>query len=527
MLFKPAFVSLLLTIIFFPATSLLQPAKHGELPGQKQDHSEGLAAGYAHKSQAAYPGLQAQINIFHDDPALKHASWSFLVVDLDADTLILAYNQQLSLVPASVLKLMTTAGALLTFGPEHRFITTLFHDGTIDNQGFLHGHVYISGSGDPGFGSAFWDDTLSYEAVAKKWVQDIQAADIRHIGGQVIADDCVFDREMTPGKWLWEDMGNYFGAGSSGLTVNENAYTVFFDAGQSTGDPVSIRSVIPDIPGMTFINQVQTGPKGSGDQVYIFGAPYQHERLLTGTVPLGATNFPVRGSIPDPPLFFSRFLVNRLRQNNIQVDGQGTAILTCNQEAAGLFLTPAKERKLLGTWSSPPLSDIVYRANMASVNVFAENLLKLIGLQTNLQGTTSNGIQALTHFWAEQGMELSGLKLYDGSGLSPSNRVTAEQIGFVLSYMWRHESSPHFLNSLPVAGRTGSLTGLFKNTRSENVLRAKSGYLENVRSYAGYTTMENGKEVAFVLIVNNYEGSPTAMRNKMIKLLDAIRSSVN
>lgn len=519
-------LSFLLAFILFVASSPLQPAKQNSLHGQVHDQAEKMAAYHTYESHSDYLELQAQVNIFHNDPALKHASWSFLVIDLASDTPILAHNHRLSLVPASVQKLMTTAGALLIFGPDHRFVTTLHHDGYIDNQGRLHGNIYISGSGDPGFGSAFWNDTLSYETVAKKWVQEIKSAGIRHIGGHIMADDRLFDKEMTPRKWLWEDMGNYFGAGSNGLTVNENAFTIFFDAGHSTGDPVSIRSVVPEIPGMILTNEVSTGPRGSGDQVYIFGAPYQHERLLTGTVPLGATNFPVRGSMPDPPLFFSRYLASQLQQNGIPVDGQGTTILASNEKGSGL-VTTAEERKQLGVWHSPPLSDIIYRTNMASVNVYAENLLKLMGLEAGKQGTTTNGIKALTNIWTERGMVLSGLKLHDGSGLAPSNRVTAEQIGFVLSHMWRQETYPHFLNSLPVAGRSGSLTGLFRNTRSEGILHAKSGFLDSVRSYAGYTTMQNGSEVAFVLIVNNYEGTPAIMRSKMIRLLDAITSSGN
>lgn len=473
------------------------------------------------------PSLETEFNRFKNDAALAHASWSFLLIDLETNQQLLAYDHQRALSPASVLKLVTTASALILLGPDFRFSTKLMHDGRIDEQGTLHGNLYIKGSGDPSLGTAFWADSLSIDRVLGSWFAAMQSAGIKQVNGHIIADEDVFDANMIPGKWLWEDIGNYFGAGSGGLTVNENAYTVNFDAGNILGAPAHIRSVVPEIAGMSLINEVTTGPSGSGDRVYIYGAPEQNERLLTGTVPLGALNFAVRGSMADPAAFLAHAFASYIDRYGIITKGQPTTMRALSRLRIETTDSGDNQRKEIAAWISPPLSSIIYRTNMASVNVYTENLLKRMALEQYDQGSYDGGIQVVTSLWADRGMETSGMKLYDGSGLAPSNRVTAEQIGFVLSYMWRHESFTYFNESLPVAGRSGSLMNFFRGNSSEDMLRAKSGFLSQVRSYAGYTTTRSGKEVAFVLIVNDYEGSPANMRTKMFRLLEAISSATD
>jgi len=486
---------------------------------------------------AGSPVLEREFGRFSSDPALKHASWSFLVTDLETGIPLISHDHQRALCPASVQKLITTASALITFGAQHTLPTELQYDGFIDENGTLQGNLYIFGGGDPSLGSSFWDKSPSFEDLVANWLELLRSAGIARVLGDIIADDSAFDRDMIPRKYLWEDIGNYYGAGSSALTFNENTYTVFFDAGQSMGAPARVKSVLPEIPSMKLLNEVTTGQRGSGDQVYIFGAPYVSDRLLTGTVPLGATSFPVRGSMPDPALFLVQYFTDYLKNNGIAVEGQATsvhALLTRNTISGSPAninmqtvtpyspITPVQLRAQAGVWMSPPLTDIINRANTGSVNVYTENLLKLLGRELFGQGSFKAGVDAMVKIWSDRGMDVSGMKLHDGSGLAPSNRVTAGQIGFILSYMWRHESFRHFHESLPLAGHSGSLSGFFRNTASEGVLRAKSGYLGNVRSYAGYTTMKNGRQVAFVLIVNDYDGSPAAMRNKMFQLMDAI-----
>ncbi len=462
--------------------------------------------------------LERELNRFASDPSLKNATWGLTVIDVKTGRTIVAHNQHMALSPASTQKLITTATALLMLGNDFRYQTTLGYSGFIDPSGILHGNLIVKGSGDPTFASTQLHDSLRLEMVFMQLTQAINKAGIRKVNGRIIIDESVFDNELVPRKWLWEDIGNYFGSGASGLTVNENMYTIFFEPGHQLGHPAKVLRTEPAIPDMVFINQVTTGPHGSGDQVNIFGAPYQMQRTLTGTVPHGRSNFAVRGSIPDPPGFFAAAFSNFLTQNGIAQSFPPTTHrieITAGNKVAEI-------EKVLGTLASPTITHIAARTNLHSVNSYAENLLKTIGLSAKATGSNPAGIEAMIEFWKSRGLDIGGMFLYDGSGMSPSNRMTTAQLASILRTMAQSPQYESFLAGFPLAGRSGSLANLFRGTASEGVLRAKSGFISNVRSYAGYTTTTNGKILAFAFIVNDYQGTPANMREKMIKVMDAI-----
>lgn len=462
--------------------------------------------------------LQRELNRFAADPALKNASWGFCVIDIETGRTVVSHNESQALVPASTQKVLTTSSALMLLGANFRYQTIIGYSGQIDAGGVLRGDLIIKGSGDPAFGSSAMHDSLNLNRVFAGWLQTVRNAGIRQINGRVLADESVFDQELIPRKWLWEDMGNYYGAGASGLSANENMYTVYFQPGNAVGQPARIVMAEPQIPGITFINQVTTGVRGSGDQVYIFGAPYQMERTLTGTVPLGSSNFPVRGSIPDPPFFVASAFSDFLNRNSIS---QSLPPLSQRLSAQAGY-TPAAISRQLNTWASPTLAAIAQRTNLSSVNTFAENLVKTIGSRAKGEGSTAAGNEAIKDHWKKAGLDVDGMFLYDGSGLSPSNRLTAYQLARVLQITAGQPFFDEFQAGFPLAGRTGSIASSFRGTPSEGVLRAKSGFLANVRSYAGYTKTADGKTLAFAFIVNDYHGTPASMREKMTRLMDAI-----
>ncbi len=462
--------------------------------------------------------LKRQYEAFVDHDALQHASLGLMVYDVTADTLILEHNSNRRLMPASTQKLLTTTSALFMLGHDFLYETTLQHDGEITDAGVLHGNLYIKGSGDPAFGTYAMHDSLALDSVYAAWKSALRARDIHRIDGHIIGDERVFDDEMVPPRWLWSHIGNYFGAGASGLTVHENEYTIYFDAGDAIGDPARVSHTDPLIAHMSFVNDVTTGPIGSGDQVYIYGAPYSYDRHLTGTVPLGAESFPVRGSMPDPPLFAAQGLKDHLVANSLKVNGQATTY----RRAALDGVIPPDTREDIASWHSPAFFDIIYRTNMASVNSYAENLLKTIGYNDQDEGSRTAGLQAMADYWDAHGMEPGLRSLHDGSGLSTSNRLTPNQLITVMTAAAHHPTFNILFHSLPLAGYSGSLANHLRGSESEGVLRAKSGFLNNVMAYAGYTPMQNGSLAAFVIIVNDYDGHASGMRNYMLHLMNSI-----
>ncbi len=463
-------------------------------------------------------GLNAAMQRFANEPSIKNAAWGFVVVDFETGRYVVSHNKNLSIAPASTLKLLTSASAFQVLGSDFRYETILGHNGSVDTDGTLIGDLIIKGSGDPTFGSPEVKGASSLKGIFDRWLKALQGKGIKRVTGQIIADESVFDYELVPRKWIWEDIGNYYGAGSSGLTVNENMYTVYFQPGTSIGSPARVISTSPEIPDITYLNLVTTGPRNSGDQVFIYGAPYQNQRTLTGTVPLGSNNFSVRGSIPDPAMLVAQVFHQFLLDNGVEVFHKPT----CQRVRDYNGIPPPKTSEVLAINASPELSEIVNRINQQSTNTLSENVLKTLGLKQKGQGSFAAGAEAIKDFWKKLGLDTDGMFLFDGSGLSPANRLTPNQLVQVIITALKHQSGQAFSEGIPVAGRTGTIANLFKGTKSEGVLRAKSGFMGNVRSYAGYTYNSNGHKLVFALMVNNFSGTSSEIREKMVNLMDAI-----
>lgn len=462
--------------------------------------------------------LSQQLQLLQQDARMRSASIGFVAIDINTGDTLASINPHEALVPASILKIVTTATAFELLGADYRFRTVLGTNGMVDPYGTLHGDLIVKGSGDPTFGATRFPRSSALDSIFSHWYALLKTAGIERVAGRVFVDESVFDTQLIPRAWLWENMGNHFGAGTSGMSAINNAVTIIFQPGQSVDQPAVVLRTEPQVPGMILRNYVTTGERNSGEQVWIFGAPYQKERMLHGTVPLGALEFPVRGSLPDPPLFvaesFSRFLNDRTIY---------TALSPTTHRIANLMELPVPTlTHTFGQYSSPQLNYIISQINLFSENSASEALVKTLGLQTTTPATFSAGLAVIRNFWQNAGISSNGMFLFDGSGLAPSNRITAGQMTAILKHVVSRPYFQQFQESLPLAGRSGTMQNVLRNTASEGVLRAKTGSLSNVRAFAGYTTTLSGRRVAFAFMVNHFHGTGTELRNEMVKVLDAI-----
>ncbi|MHB9147421.1 MAG: D-alanyl-D-alanine carboxypeptidase, partial [Candidatus Amoebophilus sp.] len=135
---------------------------------------------------------------------------------------------------------------------------------------------------------------------------------------------------------------------------------------------------------------------------------------------------------------------------------------------------------------------------------------------------TENGIKAAIDFWCAAGIDTTGIFLHDGSGLSRYNSITTKQLVDILCYMKNSKNFDAFYHSLPIAGETGTLKELFTKAPLKGNLKAKTGGMKRVLSYTGYCTTISGTEIAFSLIVNNYNGTPKELKQQIEKLLTAL-----
>lgn len=446
-----------------------------------------------------------------------------MVREMGSGETLYAYDIDRELTPASVLKLVTSAAALELLGEDYRYETVLEYDGEIVN-GTLEGNLYIRGSGDPTLGSAHFAENRNgnmpgRDTFMPQWIQAVTRAGIRRITGAVIADERIFDTEGVSMKWLHEDMGSYYGAGSYGISVFDNLYRLYLNTG-APGSMPEIAEMTPAIPALRFHNYLKAASVKT-DSCYIVGAPFADERYLYGVVPANRERFVIRGDIPDPALFLAQYTSGRLREEGIIIEGSPACyrILPANR--------PEGERKALATTCSPTLREIVRVINERSHNLFADALLKTIGLrykgrQGEVLSSMGKGIEAVKAHWRGKGLDVSSLRMYDGSGLAAANKVTAAFVCSLLCYMGSQSGqSGAFLASLPRAGMEGSAANFLKDSPLRGKALLKSGGMSDVRSFAGYIT-KDGKQYAVAVFVNNYSGESRLMLRNLETLFGSL-----
>ena len=430
-------------------------------------------------------------------PGFKNALWGLSVRDAATGEELISCDNARNLIPASILKLFVTGAALEIIGPETRFKTRVYLDGTI-TKGVLSGGMYIRGGGDPSFGSGLIKGAPAAEAEFEKWFQALKAAGVSEVNGPVIADDSLFTGQSLPGSWFWEDVGNYYSAQPTALAINDNLYKLYLKPGAKTGDPAAVLRTEPDIPELRFDNLMTTGPAGSGDNGYIYDFPGQYAATLRGTVPLGPAEFAIKGAIPEPALFAAREFTAFLNARGLKVAGKASRSGTAMDYGAARFLAETQ---------GAPLKDIVFITNKRSFNLYAEMLLRQLAVAKGRPGTAENGVSVLKDYLASNGVDVAELRLSDASGLSRLDLVNADDFTVFLGRLSKKSFFGDYLSSLVSPAdpdATGHIKKMGVNTRLEKSLKIKSGSLTGVRGYAGYLTTQKGRLLTFTSILNNY-----------------------
>jgi len=450
-------------------------------------------------------------------PELTNATISFQAIDISSGEQIAALNSSLSIPTASTAKLFATASALEILGAEFRPKTRIYADGTIDKNGMLHGNIWIRGGGDVSLGSKYFTEDGHQRDFLIAWVDSLQKLGIKSVSGAIIADGSEFGYAGAPDGWSWSDMGNYYGAGPAGICVFDNLLKMHFKTGSSPGSKTELVTTFPIVPNLTFHNYI-TSENVTGDNSYIFGAPYSLDRFATGSLPLNHAGFEVKGSLPDPEFQLAHELFQQLTNNGIIV-GEGAK--SVRQEDQGIKNRYNSNFQLLITHEGEKIIDIAKLTNMKSINLFAEGLICLIGFQKAGFGSTEEGLKQVEKYWSTK-MNLTGLFLKDGSGLSRSNGISADHFCTLLKGMYASKNAALFRATLPVAGKSGTLSNVCKNQLGEGRIIAKSGSMSRIKSYAGYIDSKSGKKIAFSITVNNFSCSSSVLTVQIEKLLNAL-----
>jgi len=459
--------------------------------------------------------LQEAINSFSKDSKLEHASISFYAYDLSSKKTISELNGKASLPTASTAKLYPTAIALEMLGKDFRPETKIYVNGRIE-KGILHGDLIVRGGGDITLGSRFFNDSGHEKDFLKQWLDSVRKAGITKIEGNIICDGSDFGYMGIPDGWSWGDQGNYYGAGVSGISVYDNTLFYQFKTSSRAGDTAHLVNIFPNYPELSFRNQIIGSTKG-GDNSYIYGSPFSNYRFGVGTLPINSSLFQVKGSHPDPEHQLSLDLYQFLIENGIQISGAPQSYLKSSLQPISY-----EDHEILFSYSGRTIEEIATITNMKSVNLFAEGLLCLIGYHFSSKGTTEEGLKQIELFLESKKISQQGFYLNDGSGLSRSNGISARHFCHLLEYMYHSKSYSVFEKTLPIAGKSGTLSSLCSGQIGQGRIYAKSGTMNRIKSYSGYVKTKSGKTVAFGFIVNNFSCSSSELTKKMEVVLNVM-----
>ncbi|GAB2693616.1 D-alanyl-D-alanine carboxypeptidase/D-alanyl-D-alanine-endopeptidase [Mucilaginibacter koreensis] len=458
-----------------------------------------LLTGFA-KAQSLTQQIQTALGRLQEDSNCKYASISLTVLDAKTGETVFASNPNMGLATASTLKVITSVTAFNILGKEFQYQTQLRYTGSLTTDGTLNGDVIIQGGGDPTLGSWRWDSTKE-NVVLDKMVAALKQAGIKRINGRVIGDDSLFGTQSIPDGWIWQDLGNYYGAGTSALCWRENSFDIKLRTG-TVDSPVEILRAVPATPYLSFRSELLTASSGTGDRSYAYLPVGSKAMYLRGSYATDQSKKSISVALPDAAYDAAYRLEDTLKRLGISISGQPESTTTLTVQHQPM----PTGGQTLATLTSPELSSIVYWLNKKSINLYAEQLLKTIAWKSGRRPTTLNGVDVVQHFWRDKGIDIAALNIYDGSGLSPGDRVTTLTMARVLQSAVGQPWYNDLYNSLPIY----------------NNMHMKSGTIADVLAYAGYQT-HDGRQLCFSIMVNNYSGGTGAMREKMFKVLDALK----
>ena len=445
-------------------------------------------------------------------PEYKNASVGIHIQYLESGEIIFELNSNKLFIPASTMKLVTSAAALELLEPDYRFETRLGYIGETEKNNTLKGDLIIIGGADPTLGSEHFKEYYFNPHFLKVWAQKIKSAGIQQINGDLILDGLIYDSEKVPATWIWEDIGNYYGAGANAFTVYDNLFRIVFNSPRKVGNATKITSMYPKIEGLEIINEVVSADNSS-DLAYVFGSPFDKKRVIRGTIPRNRKAFTIKAAIHQPEELLAEEFLKYLAKEGVFISG-GIKFKKINK----------KDFQTVYIQESPILAEILKVLNYESVNLFAEHLVKQIAVEKTGGGNRQSGIKLIKEFWDSNGISTEYLFMEDGSGLSHFNAVSPDFFIAILGYMAKESSNKYeFINSLPDAG-FGTLTQFNRELFPENILKVKSGSMTRVRCYSGYLQLDSGKKVAFSFMFNHFAGSHSKLIKEIEKLLVQLKS---
>ena len=443
------------------------------------------------------------------DGSGKNAVWSIAVKEIDSGEYKYLKDPAKNLVPASNVKLFTTASGMNFLGPEFRFRTIIMADSLPDSNGIIPGNLYIVGGGDPTFSAEFQDGEPAN--VFSAWNAELREKGIFGISGFLIGVDTLFHkRSLKESSWEWGDLRYYYAAPCGALSYNDNCLNIEINAPLDSGPPlISWNPPLTELVVRQSISISSGISKPEIDADWLFP---DSVLVLTGTFPPGGFaeyDIPVE----NPAKLFMQTLQLTLEYEGFRNEGY---LLFDEMDFTGDSVATADT---LLVHQSPPLSEIIEVINKESVNLYAEQLLRILGRELYGNGSPKSGLMAVDSLLKSASMNSKGAHFVDGSGLSRHNWVSALVITDLLEYCFKADFSEDYINSLPAYGE-GTLKNKH-NPAGECRILAKTGSMSGVRARSGYIFFDD-KRYVFSILCNNYNCSSAEIEIALDRIIEAV-----
>ncbi len=434
--------------------------------------------------------LAKRIDGIISQPSQKKVQFSIHIVKAGSGRTVYSHNAQKTLVPASNMKVITTAAALKYLGPNYEYETKV---------GLCDDTLIVIGGGDPLLGDKVTDARYSRK---DGWIfQDIIAAlkkkRIKTIK-DIIVDSSVFDDQRFHPNWPKKELNRRYACEVSGLNFNGNCIEV---TAKNTGGKVAV-SIEPKTGFIKLINKVTPISKGTST-VGSYRQPEPNRIVVHGKCRKQAGPFAV--AIERPAAFFGFLLAENLAKAGINTNGQ------LIEKAVGDDCNVT----VLAEYSTP-IADCLARCNKNSLGLAAEALLKTISAANNpggKNGSWAGGRQLISRYLLGLGIDRSQFHIDDGSGLSRQNKLSANAITRVLSDTYKSRNWKLYKDSLAVGGVEGTIARYFKEQQYKGKIFGKTGYMAGVRSFSGVCSTADGDYIFSILANNTNSKTRTAIND--------------
>ena len=452
--------------------------------------------------------VSSKIDSFLALPEFSGINFGIAIYSLDDKVMLYEKNSQRLFVPASNMKLVTSACALRKLGPNFQFKTEIFSTGNIEN-GTLKGNLILKGFGDPTISGRFKDKQVT--KALEEWADSLKRYRIEEIEGDIYADESYFDTIRWGPGWSWDDLSYWYAAEISALSFNDNCVDLYFKAAKTVGAPVQL-VINPKTNYIKIYNNSLTSPPGTEKTIDYFRSPFGNWVTIFGNIPVDDTPIlPDYVSIHDPASYTVFVFKEILNKTKLKVYKNKKYQKSRNSVPNLVF-----------RYYSPPLPEIVKVINKRSQNFFADCVLKTLGKEIKDQGSFVGGVSVLLDFLKEIGIPENQYKIYDGSGLSYMNLLTPNCLVKLLEYMYQNPRFDNFYQSMGIPGIDKGLEKRMNGSNLTDKMRVKTGFITNAICFSGYIKEKSNKLYTFSIMVNNYTSDKTKiwdLQDKICQLL--------